>query len=100
MADTLGSLGFVIIGNGPQLDLDKPAMDLAVQNCPAELSFYGTRCGAFAISGKSWSLVQSNTVERASCFGPQRLGNFFADPMDVPADGHRPNNNIHACLLG
>jgi hypothetical protein len=33
--------------------------------CPIELSFYGTRCGAFAASGKSWSLVQRDTVERA-----------------------------------
>jgi hypothetical protein len=33
--------------------------------CPIELSFYGTRCGAFAISGKSWSLVQGETVQRA-----------------------------------
>jgi hypothetical protein len=33
--------------------------------CTMELSFYGTRCGAFAISGKSWSLVQRDTPERA-----------------------------------
>jgi hypothetical protein len=33
--------------------------------CPVELSFYGNRCGAFAISDKSWSLVQQNTVEEA-----------------------------------
>jgi hypothetical protein len=33
--------------------------------CPVELSFYGNRCGAFAISDKSWSLVQRNTVEEA-----------------------------------
>ena len=33
--------------------------------CPVELSFYGARCGAFAISGKSWSLVQRDTVQRA-----------------------------------
>lgn len=33
--------------------------------CPVELSFYGTRCGAFAISDKSWSLVQRDTVQRA-----------------------------------
>jgi hypothetical protein len=33
--------------------------------CPMELSFYGSRCGAFAISGKSWSLVQRDTVQRA-----------------------------------
>ena len=33
--------------------------------CPIELSFYGARCGAFAASGKSWSLVQSDSVQRA-----------------------------------
>ena len=33
--------------------------------CPIELSFYGRGCGAFAISGKSWSLVQRDTVQKA-----------------------------------
>jgi hypothetical protein len=33
--------------------------------CAIELSFYGKRCGAFAISGKSWSLIQRDTVQRA-----------------------------------
>ena len=33
--------------------------------CAMELSFYGTGCGAFAISGKSWSLVQRETIQRA-----------------------------------
>ena len=33
--------------------------------CPIELSFYAGRCGAFAISGKSWSLVQRDTIQRA-----------------------------------
>lgn len=33
--------------------------------CTMELSFYGKQCGAFAISGKSWSLRQSDTVQRA-----------------------------------
>ena len=33
--------------------------------CMMELSFYGTRCGAFAISGRSWSLVQRENAERA-----------------------------------
>lgn len=32
--------------------------------CPVELSFYGRRCGAFAVSEKSWSLVQGETVQR------------------------------------
>jgi hypothetical protein len=33
--------------------------------CPIELSFYGKGCGAFAISGKSWSLVQRDTIQKA-----------------------------------
>ena len=33
--------------------------------CTLELSFYGPRCGAFAVSGNSWSLMQRDTVERA-----------------------------------
>ena len=33
--------------------------------CSLELSFYGTRCGAFAISGRSWSLVQRDSIQRA-----------------------------------
>ncbi|WP_024343179.1 caspase family protein [Bradyrhizobium japonicum] len=33
--------------------------------CPIELSFYGKSCGAFAISDKSWSLVQREGVQRA-----------------------------------
>jgi hypothetical protein len=48
----------------------KAAVDDARSNCgagkcPIELSFYGTRCGAFAISGQSWSLVARDTVQRA-----------------------------------
>jgi hypothetical protein len=31
MATTLSSLGFTLVGDGPQLDLDKAALDLAVQ---------------------------------------------------------------------
>jgi Domain of unknown function (DUF4189) len=33
--------------------------------CPIELSFYGNRCGAFAISSQSWSLVQRDSVQKA-----------------------------------
>jgi hypothetical protein len=33
--------------------------------CPIELGFYGNHCGAFAISGKSWSMVQRDTVQKA-----------------------------------
>src|SRR6202022_1791271 len=48
----------------------KAAVDDARSNCgagkcPIELSFYGNGCGAFAVSGKSWSLVQRDTVQKA-----------------------------------
>ena len=48
----------------------RAAIDDALKNCgaskcPLELSFYGSRCGAFAISDKSWSLVQRDTIQRA-----------------------------------
>jgi hypothetical protein len=33
--------------------------------CTMELSFFGNRCGAFAISAESWSLVQRETIQRA-----------------------------------
>ncbi len=33
--------------------------------CAIELSFYGARCGAFAISDESWSLVQRETAQQA-----------------------------------
>ena len=45
--------------------VDDAQNSCGASKCPKELSFYGKRCGAFAISGKSWSLVQRETVERA-----------------------------------
>jgi len=32
MAETLGSLGFTLVGESAQIDLDKTAMDIAVQS--------------------------------------------------------------------
>jgi hypothetical protein len=48
----------------------RAAIDDALKNCgsskcPLELSFYGGRCGAFAVSGDSYSLVQRDTIQRA-----------------------------------
>jgi hypothetical protein len=45
--------------------VDDARSNCGASKCPVELSFYGTRCGAFAISGKSWSLVARDTVQRA-----------------------------------
>jgi hypothetical protein len=48
----------------------RAAVEDARKNCGAskcamELSFFGDRCGAFAISAESWSLVQRETIQRA-----------------------------------
>jgi hypothetical protein len=45
--------------------IDDARNNCGASKCPMELSFYGGRCGAFAISDKSWSLVQRDTVQRA-----------------------------------
>lgn len=45
--------------------VDDARSNCGAGKCPVELSFYGTRCGAFAISGKSWSLVARDTVQKA-----------------------------------
>lgn len=33
--------------------------------CPIELSFYGNGCGAFAISDKSWAMVERDSLQKA-----------------------------------
>jgi hypothetical protein len=51
--------------NSRRAAVDDARKNCGTAKCPVELSFYGTRCGAFAISGKSWSLVQRDSVQRA-----------------------------------
>ena len=45
--------------------VDDARSNCGATKCPIELSFYGPNCGAFAISGKSWSLVARDTVQNA-----------------------------------
>ena len=45
--------------------VDDARSNCGASKCPIELSFYAGRCGAFAISGKSWSLVQRDTIQQA-----------------------------------
>ena len=45
--------------------VDDARSNCGAGRCPIELSFYGHGCGAFAVSGKSWSLVQRDTVQKA-----------------------------------
>jgi len=49
LADTLTSLGFVLVGGGAQLDLDKPSLDRAVQAFGAQLA--GADVGLFYYAG-------------------------------------------------
>ena len=45
--------------------IDDARNKCGANKCPMELSFYGSRCGAFAISDESWSLIQRDTVAQA-----------------------------------
>jgi hypothetical protein len=45
--------------------IDDARNKCGASKCPMELSFYGSRCGAFAISDASWSLIQRDTVQLA-----------------------------------
>jgi hypothetical protein len=45
--------------------IDDARSKCGANKCPMELSFYGSRCGAFAISDASWSLIQRETVAQA-----------------------------------
>ena len=49
LADTLSSLGFMLVGGGAQLDLDKPCLDRAVQAFGAQLA--GADVGLFYYAG-------------------------------------------------
>src|SRR5262245_7757676 len=49
IAETLKSLGFIVVGNGAQIDLDKPGLDRAVQAFGAQLS--GADVGLFYYAG-------------------------------------------------
>ena len=58
MATTLQSLGFTLIGNGPQLDLDKAGLDLVVQKFGASL--LGAEVGLFYYAGHGVQVRGSN----------------------------------------
>jgi hypothetical protein len=58
--------------------------------------------GYVSPSGAASSVGHYNgiTVSSSGHVSAAAARELSADPMDVPADGPRPNNNIHACLLG
>lgn len=58
MATTLRSLGFILIGDAPQLDLDKAGLDLAVQKFGSSLQ--GADVGMFYYAGHGVQVRGSN----------------------------------------
>jgi uncharacterized caspase-like protein len=58
MAETLGGLGFILIGGGAQLDLDKSALDNAVQNFGRQIQ--GADVALFYYAGHGVQVSGSN----------------------------------------
>ncbi len=58
VAETLGRLGFRLVGGGPQLDLDKPRFDLAVQAFGKQL--LGADVGLFYYAGHGVQVSGTN----------------------------------------
>src|SRR6516165_9042693 len=58
IADTLRSLGFSIVGGGPQLDVDKASVDRAVQAFGAQLQ--GADVGLFYYAGHGVQVSGAN----------------------------------------
>ena len=54
VADTLGKLGFTLVGGGAQVDLDKPKFDLAIQNFGNQL--VGADVGLFYYAGHGYQV--------------------------------------------
>lgn len=58
IADTLRRLGFVLVGGGPRLDLDKPSFDQAIQAFGNEL--VGAEIGLFYYAGHGLQVQGTN----------------------------------------
>src|SRR5262249_30785539 len=58
MAATLRTLGFSLIGNGAQLDLDKPALETALQNFSREIQ--GADVALFYYAGHGVQVRDTN----------------------------------------
>src|SRR5258706_1796101 len=59
MAETLRGLGFTLVGGGPQLDLDKPAFDRAIQSfgqqvTGAEVALFYYAGHGLQVRGTNW----------------------------------------------
>jgi len=80
MATTLRSLGFTLIGDGPQLDLDKAGLDLAVQKFGSVLQ--GADVGMFYYAGHGVQVRGSNYLVPVSA-NPTREADIDFQMVDV-----------------
>ena len=91
MADTLAGLGFTLVGDGPQLDLDKAALDIAVQNFGRPSRAPTSRCSTMPATacksrGANYLVpVGANPTAR----GRRRLPDGRRQPGAAPDAGRR-----------
>jgi hypothetical protein len=80
IADTLGRLGFTLVGGGAQVDLDKPAFDMAVQRFGNQL--VGADVGLFYYAGHGLQLRGTNYLVPISA-NPAREADVDFQMVDV-----------------
>ena len=80
MAETLAGLGFTLIGGRAQLDLDKPAMDLAVQNFGRQVQ--GADVALFYYAGHGVQVSGANYLVPVSA-NPTREADVDFQMVDV-----------------
>ena len=80
MADTLGALGFTLIGGRAQLDLDKSAMDTAVQNFGRQVQ--GADVALFYYAGHGVQVSGANYLVPVSA-NPTREADVDFQMVDV-----------------
>src|SRR5437773_913276 len=80
IADTLGRLGFTLVGGGAQVDLDKPAFDVAVQRFGNQL--IGADVGLFYYAGHGLQLRGTNYLVPVTA-NPAREADVDFQMVDV-----------------
>ena len=80
MADTLSSLGFTLIGGRAQLDLDKSALDIAVQNFGRQIQ--GADVALFYYAGHGVQVTGSNYLVPVSA-NPTREADVDFQMVDI-----------------
>jgi hypothetical protein len=102
VADTLRGLGFALVGNGPQINLDKAGLDRAVQSFGAQLQ--SADVGLFYYAGHGIQLrganylvpVDANVTREADAEFQMLNVNRVLEQVD-PADG--PGGRLNVVIL-